>query len=323
VTTGQFLPNVTSTRKPKPENVDDSDDDNFQVLPEYVPFDDPNNKMDVEKKKVENNDNDNKIDNKADNKQRRGDKFEKDDEKEDVVPMEFDMEYRYNKNKMMRPQHVNPSGVTKVKDYKLDEIAPTAKTMKIDAENSSHPNTLPFIDFNLKKVEHQFEDLSIDNIKDKVMGIDVTTEDKYKSMSERKVTTSYAASLFMNEEKDDFPSEQLFFIQLPTQLPFSIEETEDKKKKGFENNLSSVPEGRIGKLAVFRSGIVKLRIGDITFDVSQGMPCNFLQEVAVIDSNNGKIYQLGDINNRMVTYPDIQSILKKKKSKKEKENNHN
>jgi len=230
--------------------------------------------------------------------------------------MDFNMDTTFNE--MTRPKHLFGEKKNKKKDYKLDEIAPTSESMKINPFNQSHPNTLPFISPEKKEIQQQFEELtSIENIKDELMGIDINSEERYKYPTERKVTTSIAASLFHSDEENKYEGNgQLFFLQFPTQLPLTLTEEENKKDKDFSENLSKLPEGRIGRLFIFKSGKVKLCIGEITYDVSQGMPCNFLQELVAIDHEKKKFYQLGEVTNRMVAYPDISMILKKKDQKK-------
>ncbi len=43
--------------------------------------------------------------------------------------------------------------------------------------------------------------------------------------------------------------------------------------------LKDLPSGRLGKLLVYRSGRVKLQIGDVLMDVSAGLPCQQRQDV--------------------------------------------
>lgn len=154
-----------------------------------------------------------------------------------------------------------------VKEYKKSEIAPTSQSMGIDPLDKSHPLTLPFL-----------------NPKANV------------------------------EDKLSLKSGELFFVQLPSALPIRIrndnknteENTEeDKKVSDNENTLRTLPSGKIGKLQIYKSGKMKLIIGDVSFHVATGMPCNFLQEVVAISEKSQKYYQLGEITKRMVCYPDI------------------
>lgn len=156
-----------------------------------------------------------------------------------------------------------------IREVKRKDIAPTSQSMGIDPLDHSHPFTLPFTN-----------PQALDG----------------------------GDGILMKPD-------QLFFIQLPSVLPINsphvVMEDEDLTKpsieSGFKSTLSNYPTSKIGKLQVYKSGKVMLKIGDISFHVSTGMPCNFLQEVAVISEKSGKYYQLGDITKRMVCYPKIGS----------------
>lgn len=79
---------------------------------------------------------------------------------------------------------------------------------------------------------------------------------------------------------------------------------------------------------ILKSGKVKLQIGDNMFEVAQGMPCSFLQELHYLNlSSKGysffhwlpklkfnflEIFNLGDIDKRIVVTPDFEDLLKKK-----------
>lgn len=155
-----------------------------------------------------------------------------------------------------------------IREVKHKDIAPTSQSMGIDPLDSSHPFTLPFANPNA-----------------------------------------------IEEDGIAMKPDQLFFIQLPSSLPITSPQmvVDDDEKKdstspldpGFKNTLSQFPTSKIGKLQVYKSGKVTLKIGDISFHVSTGMSCNFLQEVAVISEKAGKYYQLGEITKRMVCYPKI------------------
>jgi len=82
-----------------------------------------------------------------------------------------------------------------------------------------------------------------------------------------------------------------------------------KEKEVLSNNIKAIPEGQIGKLYILKSGQVKMKIGDVTFDVSQGMPCEFLQELVGLNTKEKDFYQLGNVNRRMIISPDISSLL--------------
>lgn len=88
---------------------------------------------------------------------------------------------------------------------------------------------------------------------------------------------------------------------------------ENKEQTTTENNyrFKSSFEGvhgnfKIGKLKIYKSGKMKLVIGDNTFDVTQGMKNSFLQEVALEDNNNDIMYNLGKVKpEKLIISPSI------------------
>ena len=202
------------------------------------------------------------------------------------------------------------------REYDQSDIAPTAQSMAIDPLNLSHPMTLPFLDPlkanpNLKRAANDPNALAAD-LRASSVAIDPTSVRSMGTEAER----SHPANLmFKNEDGDYYGEDQLFFIQLPSAIPLGdvpvrpSATVEQNQVLGFKPTTSALPSGNIGKLIVHKSGKVKLKIGDVLFDVSSGMPCNFLQEVVAINTERKKFYQLGDISRRMVCYPDIDSLL--------------
>lgn len=60
---------------------------------------------------------------------------------------------------------------------------------------------------------------------------------------------------------------------------------------------------------ILASGQVKMKIGDVYFDVSQGMPVAFLQDLMALNVKEGQYHSLGEVNKRMVVSPDIANLL--------------
>eukprot|EP00252_Welwitschia_mirabilis_P025551 TRINITY_DN8024_c0_g1_i1.p1 TRINITY_DN8024_c0_g1~~TRINITY_DN8024_c0_g1_i1.p1 ORF type:complete len:388 (+),score=105.90 TRINITY_DN8024_c0_g1_i1:263-1426(+) len=73
--------------------------------------------------------------------------------------------------------------------------------------------------------------------------------------------------------------------------------------------LGKLPAGCMGKLLVYESGDVKLRLGNIILDATPGADCIFAQDVAAINSETKKCFFLGNINKRITLVPDINSLL--------------
>ncbi|XP_062217692.1 LOW QUALITY PROTEIN: uncharacterized protein LOC133917882 [Phragmites australis] len=126
---------------------------------------------------------------------------------------------------------------------------------------------------------------------------------------------------------------QLLFFQFPASLPLPrqgdpVAETEtdtnvdvNAKSKGNNRkrrhhsihgcNMKELPCGLMGKILVHKrkSGKVKMTLGDALFDVSAGPNCSFAQEVVAIDSREKHCCSLGEVGNRAIVTPDIDSLL--------------
>jgi len=145
---------------------------------------------------------------------------------------------------------------------------------------------------------------------------DVSSE-KAEEIQTRKKT---AADFFMKEE---LPDDTFLFLQLPSSLPTSLEaqmiavkkeggtNISGLEEKPFESHLSSIPDGYMGKVVIYKSGKVKLRLGDALFDIIPGAECAFRQEAAIISAEQKKCVFLGDLTKRLICSPDIQDLLKK------------
>ncbi|KAG0182101.1 DNA-directed RNA polymerase III subunit RPC4 [Apophysomyces sp. BC1021] len=149
-----------------------------------------------------------------------------------------------------------------------------------------------------------------------------------------------AQNIFALNEKSKLVSvadDELLFFQLPSILPrFEAPSTTDEgmedvkieegkeaqlptaaKKATLEEAMASLaledlPEGRIGKLVVYKSGKIKLKLGDVLLDVSQGMRSTFLENVMVVDieSETKKTIELGHVVQKFVCAPDMEALLK-------------
>lgn len=118
--------------------------------------------------------------------------------------------------------------------------------------------------------------------------------------------------------------DELFFIQLPSVLPFSQSKQTQKSQQvhgaefddiwiqDFNNTLTQLPKGNIGEMMIYKSGKMKLKLGGIYFDVLPGTNRSFLENVMTINPNNGQTHILGDISKRILCVPDIDHLLKQK-----------
>ncbi|KAF7309667.1 hypothetical protein MIND_00337800 [Mycena indigotica] len=73
---------------------------------------------------------------------------------------------------------------------------------------------------------------------------------------------------------------------------------------------SSVVDGIIGSLEVYRSGAVKMRLQNgILMDVTAATQPSFLQHAVSLDIPQKKLTILGEVNKRFVASPDIETLL--------------
>lgn len=74
-------------------------------------------------------------------------------------------------------------------------------------------------------------------------------------------------------------------------------------------SLQELPAGNIGKMLVYKSGAVKLKLGDILYNVSPGVECSFAQDVVAINTAEKQCCQLGELGKRAVVTPDVDFLL--------------
>ncbi|PRQ59785.1 putative DNA-directed RNA polymerase III subunit RPC4 [Rosa chinensis] len=173
-----------------------------------------------------------------------------------------------------------------------------------DYENSKYPTTLP-----LRKPYSGDPDIL--NEKEFV-------EDAAKEYDESTINCASELGLLEQNAK-----EKLLFVQLPPTLPLVKRPTSAKGKErvgssapsekvGAANkggSLEELSEGYMGKMLVYKSGAVKFKLGDALYDVSPGSDCIFAQDVAAINTAARKCCVLGELGQRVVITPDVDSLL--------------
>ncbi|WVZ85390.1 hypothetical protein U9M48_032326 [Paspalum notatum var. saurae] len=116
---------------------------------------------------------------------------------------------------------------------------------------------------------------------------------------------------------------RLLFVQLPSYLPLPKQpqsvadpnKGSEERREGTRptshcgSNLNELPKGYLGKILVYKSGKVKMKIGDALFDVSSGSNCMFAQEVMAINTREKHFCTVGEISKRTVITPDIDYLL--------------
>lgn len=60
------------------------------------------------------------------------------------------------------------------------------------------------------------------------------------------------------------------------------ESVKSEKGKGKGTSLEELPEGYMGKMLVYKSGAVKLKLGDILYDVSKTPPASCFRNLLVL-----------------------------------------
>lgn len=118
----------------------------------------------------------------------------------------------------------------------------------------------------------------------------------------------------------------LFLLQLPDALPGKTDSEvrktdsngageEDAKPEPQRCTVRELEEGYIGKVMRYRSGKVKLVLGNTVFDLSMGMDSGFLQELVSITTNSeersGNIINLATIKSKLNASPDWEYLFKK------------
>ncbi|KAF8370131.1 hypothetical protein HHK36_031826 [Tetracentron sinense] len=74
-------------------------------------------------------------------------------------------------------------------------------------------------------------------------------------------------------------------------------------------SLDKLPPGFMGKMLVYKSGAIKLKLGDIRYDVSSGSDCLFAQDVVAINTEEKHCCIVGELNKRAIITPDVDSLL--------------
>lgn len=132
-------------------------------------------------------------------------------------------------------------------------------------------------------------------------------------------TINPASDLGLLEECDN---ERLFFFQVPEKLPFLKRSASAKGKERADMSMPSesksaarktsfeeLPKGYMGKMLVYRSGAIKLKLGDALYDVSPGSECTFAQDVMAINTAGKDCCAIGELGKRAVVTPDIEFNL--------------
>ncbi|KAK3221091.1 hypothetical protein Dsin_015061 [Dipteronia sinensis] len=122
---------------------------------------------------------------------------------------------------------------------------------------------------------------------------------------------------------DDSEENRMMLFQFPANLPLNKRPASIKGKEKVESSstssgrvdapmkagLNGLSGGYMGKLLVYQSGAVKLKLGDTLYDVSPGSDGSFAQDIVAINTEEKNCCVLGEIGKRAVVAPDIDSLF--------------
>lgn len=135
----------------------------------------------------------------------------------------------------------------------------------------------------------------------------ICPSDMPRSIQEIDSTAHGEASDRIAHMFEDVEGDGLMLFQIPEKLP--IFNPKDMSEEQTCSHVSDLHNTFLGKLLITKSGKVKMKIGDIVFDVSKGVECRERQELAIIDKTQSKLVTLGAIHNRITVSPDISTLL--------------
>lgn len=86
-----------------------------------------------------------------------------------------------------------------------------------------------------------------------------------------------------------------------------------ERKTGNASNgafkLKDFPDGFVGKLLVYKSGKVKMKFGDLLFEVFPGIDNIFAEEVVAVNVNEKRYCLLGEVSKHALVSPDLDFML--------------
>ncbi|KAI3748967.1 hypothetical protein L6452_12444 [Arctium lappa] len=138
---------------------------------------------------------------------------------------------------------------------------------------------------------------------------------------ENNINSAIELGLLENSEE-----KQLILFQFPPKLPLNKQthrapnssqgtekvESSSSLKEDASNkcsDLKELPDGFMGKMLVYKSGAIKLKLGDTTFDVSSGTPRECAQDVAFMNTKSKDCCVLGSVEKQALITPELSSSL--------------
>jgi len=111
--------------------------------------------------------------------------------------------------------------------------------------------------------------------------------------------------------------EDFFLFQFPRILPVNsdkqiqneLEDTDEPTydnngflvTKEFENVFKSIANNsKLGKLKFYKSGKIKLQMGDNIFDINSGITSRFAQELSIVSPHTNELVFLGNLKEKKI-----------------------
>nr|GFA05920.1 DNA-directed RNA polymerase III subunit RPC4 [Tanacetum cinerariifolium] len=115
---------------------------------------------------------------------------------------------------------------------------------------------------------------------------------------------------FLLYQEEDLEKKKIFF-QVPKTMPLPNPALKDAAGSSITKacNLSELPTSFMRKMLVYKSGAVKLKVGDHLYNVTGGLDCSFSQDVVAMDTEEKHCFNIGEVNKHAIIAPDINSIL--------------
>jgi len=82
----------------------------------------------------------------------------------------------------------------------------------------------------------------------------------------------------------------------------------DEISQVYAESASTLPDGFLGKLMIFKSGKIVLRCGEVDFVVSSGTKYPFRQEVVAVDAKTAICNRLGSVHHRVLCTPNLSCL---------------
>lgn len=226
----------------------------------------------------------------------------------------------------------------------LDVLAPTSLPRMQAKGRRSKKATIKNED--AVRVKREIADIREDGVKVQVGDIELEAaekDDNARTADALDLSASEDEEVMDNligdfvEDDEDNPENRLYLFQFPPLFPTFAHPKGKKRAVSFAENAEingkevkvkseaggdtkdgakvetrdvNRPEGRIGRLDIFRDGTVQFRFNDIVMDVTGGSQASFLQQVMILDAEEKKATTLGELHRKFVVAPEIDSMLK-------------